>query len=88
MQRLPWHRSSGARTRGEVVDVGRNTMHSANGRNSWMIEYTFEVGGQVYGGAVSSFDASLSRVEVGHALNVVYLHEDPSSSSTWPPISL
>jgi hypothetical protein len=76
----------GACAVGTVVSVGRNHSITEDGRHPWLIDYTFTVDGQTWGGTISSADARMAGVTIGHTLHVVYLPEDPGQSAMWPPM--
>jgi hypothetical protein len=46
-------------------------------RRSYQLRYEFTVGGRVFGGSVGVFQSEWQTVQVGQALNVVYLPTDP-----------
>lgn len=71
---------------GTVVSIDRNRSITEDGRHPWLIDYTFTADGQTIGGTLSSADARMAGVEVGHSLHVVYLPEEPGQSAIWPPM--
>lgn len=77
----------GVAAEGQVVSVGRDGSESINGRNPFVIEYLFTVNGQPIGGATKGWDIVNATRQPGQALWVVYLPNDPSVNSIWPPIS-
>ncbi len=77
----------GVTAEGQVVSVGRDTSESINGRNPFLIEYVFSVNGQALGGATKGWDIVNATRQPGQPLWVVYLPNDPSVNSIWPPIS-
>ena len=76
----------GRAAQGKIVAVGRDQSESRNGRHPWMIEYTFDAGGEIMSGSASSWDASMSERQPGQAIHVVYLPSDPEQNAVWPPI--
>ena len=72
---------------GQIVAVGSDTSEFINGRHPYRIEYVFLVNGQAMGGATKSWDPVNALRRPGEPLWVVFLPNDPSANSIWPPIS-
>lgn len=73
---------------GEITDIRQDFSKKINGQSPFIIEFTFEVGKQKHTGDVGNiFDRSGARKTLGDKLWVVYMPEDPSLSSIWPPLS-
>ena len=78
----------GTSTIGVITDVRQDFSKRINDKSPFIIEFTFEVSGQKYVGDVGNiFDRESARKKIGDQLWVVYMPEDPSLSSIWPPIS-
>jgi hypothetical protein len=60
---------------------------SFNGRNPWMLRYTFDVKGVPFEGSVSTYNISLARrYGVNARVKVVYLSTDPDANCLYPPM--
>ncbi len=71
-----------------VVDaVSHDTSVQVNGQHPWRVSYTFEAGGRLFAGGVSTFDAEVKRYAAGDPIHVVYLPSDPETNATWPPLA-
>jgi len=68
------------------VRVSENSMDTANGQHPWLIEYTFDLGGSLHGGSISSWDPVNAHREPGQKVTIVYLPDDPDVSEIWPPV--
>ncbi len=78
----------GTATTGEITNIRQNFSIKVNNKSPYVIEFTFEANGKKYAGDVGNiFDLSNVCKEVGDKLWVVYMPEDPSLSSIWPPVS-
>lgn len=72
---------------GQIVTVNEDRSEYINGRHPYRIDYVFQVNGQMVGGSTKGWDVIHSLRRPGEPLWVVYLPNDPSSNSIWPPIS-
>jgi hypothetical protein len=70
----------------EIVDVGRDTSQSINGRNPFLITYTFDMNGRQYLDKITCWDESNYFRKAGDAIWVVSIPENPTISSPWPPM--
>lgn len=78
----------GAIAIGEITDIRQDFSVKINNKSPYVIEFVFEAGGQKYVGDVGNiFDRASAMKEIGDQLWIVYMPEDPSLSSIWPPIS-
>ena len=76
----------GLPVRAELVDVERDTSIKMNGRSPWRLTYTFETPQGVQEGWVHAWEAAHGRRRPGEALWVVYMPDDPTHNTPWPPI--
>jgi hypothetical protein len=72
---------------GQLVGVRQDFSESINGRHPYRIEYVFYVNGQPLGGSTSGWDIVNALRQPGEPLWVVFLPENPSINSIWPPIA-
>ena len=78
----------GAIAIGEITDIRQDFSVKINNKSPYIIEFVFEAGGQKHVGDVGNiFDRASTMKEIGDQLWIVYMPEDPSLSSIWPPIS-
>jgi len=78
----------GTSTIGEITNIRQDFTKKINNQSPFIIEFTFEAGGQKYSGDVGNiFDRTNLSKAIGDKLWVVYMPENPSLSSIWPPIS-
>ena len=71
---------------GQLVSVRQDLSVSINGRSPYRIEYVFYVNGQALGGSTRGWDVVNALRQPGEPLWVVFLPEDPTNNSIWPPI--
>lgn len=76
----------GAAVVGVVDAVTHDLSVQVNGQHPWRVSYTFEAGGRLFAGGVSTFDAEVKRYTSGDPIHVVYLAADPDINATWPPL--
>ena len=58
-----------------------------NGVSPYIVEFVFDAGGQKYNGTVGNIFDDVNLVkERGDQVWVVYMPNDPSLSSIWPPL--
>lgn len=72
---------------GQIIAVSSDTSESINGRHPFRIEYVFQVNGQPVGGSTRAWDIVNALRRPGEPLWVVFLPNDPSANSIWPPIT-
>jgi hypothetical protein len=77
----------GVPAEGEIVSVRLDTSETINNRNPWSIEYAFDVNGVRQTGRVQSWSHSDGERKAGEPVWVVYLVDDVSDSTIWPPLS-
>lgn len=77
----------GITAEGVLTDVRRDTTQSINGRNPFIISYTFTTKeGKQQADSVVSWDDNSSLINHGDEIWVVYIPENPQISSPWPPL--
>ena len=72
---------------GQLVSVGQDFSTTLNGRHPFVLEYVFMVNGLPTSGSTSGWDLSNALRRPGEALWVVYLPEDTTVCSLWPPVA-
>ena len=72
---------------GQLIGVRPDLSETINGRNPYRIDYVFYVNGQPLGGSTKGWDIVNMRRQPGEPLWVVFLPEDPTTNSIWPPIA-
>lgn len=78
---------NGIATEGEIFQIGFDTSESINGRNPYLIKYTFTTkNGQTQLDSVKSWDDNNAFLKIGDKTWVVYIPENPQISSPWPPM--
>ena len=78
----------GTATIGVITGIRQDFSKKINNESPFIIKFSFEAEGQKYSGDVGNiFDISVIYKKAGDQLWVVYMPEDPSLSSIWPPIS-
>jgi len=75
----------GQATIGEVIDIYRDPSISINGRNPWVILYTFKVHGKYYEGKGLSWNFNPQTQAVGNKIYVLYMQDDPDQNVIYPP---
>jgi len=71
---------------GRIVDVHRDTSVKVNGRSPWAIVYAFSAGGREIEGKAQSWDVGAQGREAGRPVHVLYVPEDPTQNTLWPPV--
>ena len=77
----------GVAAAGHIVGVHRDGSQSLNGQCPWRLEYVFQTASGPASGATTGWDAQHGLRRSGEEVWVVYLPQDPSASSLWPPVS-
>jgi len=67
---------------GEVTATGE----AQGGRQSFWVEYRYEVAGQQYRRTLRDLGAWVSGLEPGRPVHVLYRKKKPHQSTTWPPL--
>lgn len=79
--------TNGIAAEGKIIDIAPDTSQSINGRNPYIITYTFETKGGVQQlDKVVCWDESNMFRQTNEEIWVVYIPENPQISSPWPPI--
>ncbi len=71
---------------GQLIAVRQDFSETLNERNPYRIDYVFYVNGQPVGGSTKGWDIVNALRQPGEPLWVVFVPEDPTISSVWPPI--
>ena len=71
---------------GELTAITVDRSEAINGRNPWLIEFAFMVSGVRRVGQVRSWAAEPAW-QVGDAVRVVHLPDQPEVCSLWPPVN-
>lgn len=82
-QRLLKVLREGLTTTGEISEVRQNHSVTINGRNPWIINYTFRLDGVDYAGTVTTLNTP-EHLNPGDATAVLYLAEDPQYNGIYP----
>jgi hypothetical protein len=69
---------------GRIATVSVNPNVQVNGRNPWTITYAFDVAGAQHEGRVTTLIEPGWQLQPGRAAYVLYLPENPESSSLYP----
>ncbi len=72
---------------GEITNVQLNTRVMINGRNPWLLTYSFSAGQEPCDGTAQSFSPHEGGRKAGDPVWVVFAPDDPSISTLWPPVS-
>ena len=80
---------SGEAVEGVFSSIVRDPMYA--GQNSggapWIVKYTFNTGSQKCEGTFSTIeDSTQAQIKAGKPVWVLYLKEDPSQSTIYPPL--
>ncbi|MEM7181527.1 MAG: DUF3592 domain-containing protein [Spirochaetota bacterium] len=76
----------GKPTTGKVIQAYFNYHVRINGRHPYVILYQYSVGGRMHTAKVSGFPEALAHLQMGQELDVLYLTENPSISTVYPPL--
>jgi len=71
---------------GEVVEVRLDKTQSINQRHPWVMTYHFPVGNELVEGSITSFNSVLGTRGGGQPLWVLYVPDDPTQNTIYPPI--
>ena len=74
----------GDAARGQIVGVQENYAVTVNGRHPWIIQYQFQVIGQVWEGEITTLKQPGSALQPGNAVCVLYLPSAPKWNSIYP----
>lgn len=70
---------------GRVVSALKMTSQSHNGVNPWKLLYEFSLEGQQHQGSLIAWDESVGQLKPRQPLWILYLGEDPSIHTVYPP---
>ena len=76
----------GTVARGQLVEVSRDLSETTNGRNPWKLTYQFDVDGTAFEGSASSYDSTVGTRAAGQPVWVLYLANDPTQNTIYPPL--
>ena len=76
----------GTAVAGTVHSIGLDPNNRINDQYARKLIYHFQVGNQLHEGTLISFDSTLSTRRHGQPLWVLYLPEDPSKNTLYPPV--
>ena len=77
----------GAHTEGVITDVSKDFTKKISGVHPKVLTFVFESGGKKHVGTVPNLmDPTVHRKRAGDKIWVVYLPDNPSVSSVWPPM--
>lgn len=73
---------------GEIESISIDHTKHINGVSPFIVQFLFEINGQKFAGSVGNiFDRVDLTKKKGDSVWVVYMPEDPSLSSIWPPLT-
>jgi hypothetical protein len=76
----------GTAVAGQVHSVGLDSSNRINDQYARKLTYHFQIENQLHEGTLSSFDSTLSTRRSGQPLWVLYLPEDPTKNTLYPPV--
>ncbi len=74
----------GEATTGQITSVEENYNVRVNGRNPWRISYQFALGGQTYGGELSTLNTPGAALQPGKQTCILYLPQSPARNTLYP----
>ncbi len=78
---------NGTATPGTITDISDDTSILIDGHYATIISFDFEVDGKnIHGDVGNLFDEESRNKKVGDKIWVVYMPNDVSQSSIWPPM--
>lgn len=78
----------GSLSEGSIVSVRLDTTQSVNGRHPWKLTYQFPVEECLHEGTLVSFDSTVGNRGGGQPVWVLYMPDDPSQSTMYPPVKM
>lgn len=79
--------TNGVAAEGIITEMVKDTTQSINGQHPYIIQYTFTTNeGSLQQDSVTSWDDNNTFRNHGDNIWVVYIPENPTISSPWPPI--
>jgi Protein of unknown function (DUF3592) len=92
--RMGWRTASGilrafrkgVAVEGKVVEVRLDKTQSVNERHPWVMTYQFPVGEELVEGSITSFSSVLATRGGGQPLWVLYVPDDPTQNTIFPPL--
>ncbi len=76
----------GRAVKGEITEVYLDTTETINNRHPWRISYKFDADGQMMDDYAKTWDASAALRSAGQPLWVLYVVNDPSQNTIYPPV--
>ena len=76
----------GMATEGKVVKLRLDTSQSINNEHPWKLTYHFTAGSQQHEGVLISWDSTTGMRSTGQPLWVLYVENDPSQCTLYPPV--
>ncbi len=76
----------GLAVQGKIASVAMDTSQQINGRHPWRLVYHFPVSGCYQEGVLTSFDSTVGQRVSGQPLWVLYVEDDPTLSTVYPPL--
>jgi hypothetical protein len=70
---------------GRVLSSLKMTSQSHNGVNPWKLLYEFSLEGQKHQGSLIAWDENISQLKPRQPLWILYVREDPSINTVYPP---
>jgi hypothetical protein len=71
---------------GSIVDIHENVAVEVNGRHPWTITYGFAVDGEEYEGQTTTLRPVGFTHQVAQPMYVLYLPDDPTQNTVYPPV--
>lgn len=71
---------------GNVHSLSSDTTQTVNGKHPYKLIYHFQLNGNLHDGSVVSFDSTLSKRRSGQPLWILYLPDDPTKNTLYPPV--
>jgi hypothetical protein len=76
----------GVPTRGRLLSCTLDTTQQINGRNPWLLRYSFETARGVLEGSLNAWDDAHRHRSPGDVLWVVAVEGEPDTNAIWPPL--
>jgi hypothetical protein len=75
----------GVAARGEIDSVDQDMSVQIDGRSPWVVRYTFQAQHREFEGKTQTFDHTAHHRLPGQPLHVLYVKEDPTQNTIYPP---
>ena len=76
----------GDAAQGRIAEVYENRFVRVNHRHPWVISYSFQVDGHTYEGKATTLRTPNQRQQPNQPVVVLYLPQEPSQNTIYPPI--